>query len=71
MAAQETAIQTNTSRWKKFFREVRAELKKVTWPTKNELISYTGIVFISVVVVAVLIWIIDAALTKVLELIIK
>lgn len=71
MAAQETAIQTNMPRWKKFFREVRAELKKVTWPTKNELISYTGIVFISVVLVAVLIWIIDAALAKVLELIIK
>ncbi|TCL31562.1 preprotein translocase subunit SecE [Anaerospora hongkongensis] len=71
MAAQETAIQTNMPRWKKFFREVRAELKKVTWPTKNELISYTGIVFISVVIVAVLIWVIDAALAKVLALIIK
>ena len=71
MAAQETAIQTNTSRWKRFLREVRAELKKVAWPNKQELISYTGIVFVSVVFVALLIWLIDAGLTQALRLIIK
>lgn len=71
MAAQETVIPTNTSKWKKFIREVRAELKKVAWPTKNELISYTGVVFVSVVVVAILIWMIDTTFNKVLELIIK
>jgi len=71
MAAQEIAIQSNTSRLKKFLREVKAELKKVSWPTKNELVSYTGIVFISVVVVATLIWIIDTAFTGVLRAIMK
>jgi preprotein translocase subunit SecE len=71
MAAQETAIQTNTSRWKKFLREVKAELKKVTWPGKQELISFTGIVFVTVTVVAALIWVIDASFTQVLKAIIK
>jgi preprotein translocase subunit SecE len=71
MAAQETAIQTNTSRWKKFLREVKAELKKVTWPGKSELISYTGIVFVTVAVVAALIWVIDASFTQMLKAIIK
>lgn len=71
MAAQETAIQTNTSRWKKFLREVKAELKKVTWPGKSELISYTGIVFVTVAVVAALIWLIDASFTQMLKAIIK
>lgn len=71
MAAQETAVQTNASRWKKFFREVKAELKKVTWPGKSELISFTGIVFVTVAVVAVLIWVVDAAFTQVLKAIIK
>ncbi|WP_425059797.1 Protein translocase subunit SecE [Sporomusa carbonis] len=70
MAAQETAIQTNTSRWKKFFREVKAELKKVTWPGKSELISFTGIVFVTVTVVAALIWVIDATFTQILKAII-
>ncbi|SMD16388.1 preprotein translocase subunit SecE [Sporomusa malonica] len=71
MAAQETAVQTNTSRWKKFLREVKAELKKVTWPGKSELISYTGIVFVTVAVVAALIWLIDASFTQMLKAIIK
>ncbi|QDR78795.1 preprotein translocase subunit SecE [Sporomusa termitida] len=71
MAAQETAVQTNTSRWKKFLREVKAELKKVTWPGKSELISYTGIVFVTVIVVAALIWVIDASFTQVLKVIMK
>lgn len=71
MAAQETAIQGNASRWKKFLREVKAELKKVSWPDKQELLSYTGIVFVSVVAVAALIWLIDTVFTEALRAIIK
>lgn len=71
MAAQDTSVQTTTSRWKKFFREVKAELKKVSWPNKKELASYTGVVFISVVVVAILIWLTDTLLNKMLTMFIK
>ena len=59
MAAQETAVQANGSRVKKFFREVKAEMRKVSWPNKKELIAYTGVVFISVVFIAALIGLID------------
>jgi len=71
MVAQETAVQTKSSGWKKFFREVKAELKKVSWPSKKELISNTGIVFVAVVLVSGLIWAIDATFTQVLRFIIK
>jgi preprotein translocase subunit SecE len=71
MATQEVAVPQGTPRLKKFFREVRAELKKVSWPNRQELISYTGIVFISVVIVAVLIWVIDSAFNEALRLILK
>lgn len=71
MAAQETAVQTNTSRIKKFVREVRAELKKVAWPTRRELVAFTGVVFVSVVVVSALIWIIDTSFAGLLMAIIK
>ena len=27
-----------------FFREVRAEMSKVSWPTRGQLIRYTGVV---------------------------
>jgi len=71
MVAQDTAVKTNSSRSKKFLREVKAELKKVTWPTKQELISNTGVVTITVLFVCALIWIMDAALTQVLRFIIQ
>ncbi|WP_040683169.1 preprotein translocase subunit SecE [Thermosinus carboxydivorans] len=71
MAAQETAIPTNTARWKRFLRDVRAELKKVSWPNKQELVSYTGVVFVSVLVVALLIWVIDTGFSELLRLFIK
>lgn len=71
MAAQETAVQTGASRWKKFLREVRAELKKVSWPNRKELAANTGVVLVAVVVVAVMIWVIDTAFTEVLRFIIK
>jgi preprotein translocase subunit SecE len=71
MAAQDVAVQSNTSRWKKFLREVRAELKKVSWPSKKELVSYTGIVFVSVLVVAFLIWMLDTVFAEALRLFIK
>jgi len=71
MAAQETAVTSGTARFKKFFREVKAELKKVSWPTRQDLVSYTGIVFVSVIVVSALIWVIDSVFNQVLKFIIK
>lgn len=70
MAAQEMAAQS-TAPWKRFFREVRAELKKVTWPDRQELLSYTGVVFVATVAVAMLIWIIDAGFSGLLRAVIK
>ncbi len=67
MAAQETAVQANGSRAKRFFREVKAEMRKVSWPGKKELIAYTGVVFISVVIIAALIGLIDGIFARLLE----
>ena len=36
------------------------ELKKVHWPSKQELITYTNVVLAVVVVMAALIWIVDS-----------
>ena len=43
-----------------FLREVKVELKKVTQPTKKQLIAYTLVVFVTVFMVATLIWVIDS-----------
>lgn len=74
MAEEESsAVQKNNSQFnlKRFLGEVRAELKKVSWSDKKELISYTGIVFIAVVFVCALIWICDTVFARLLELILR
>ena len=35
-------------RMARFFREVRAELKKVAWPSRQEVFTYTVVVLVSV-----------------------
>lgn len=47
-----------------FIREVRNELSKVSWPTNKELVSYTGVVGLAVVIVCALIWVCDTAFAK-------
>lgn len=55
----------------RFLKEVKSEMKKVTWPNRKELTSYTVIVIVSVFIVAGIIWILDSAFTGILGLIIK
>ena len=40
---------------RQFLREVRGELRKVVWPTRTEVINYSIIVLITVVVLTALI----------------
>jgi len=42
-----------------FFKGVRSELKKITWPTRDDVIKQTVVVSIITVVVALLIAVID------------
>ncbi len=44
---------------KKYFRELRSELKKVVWPTPQQVIKNTLIVAGCVLVVGVFIWLFD------------
>ena len=53
----------------RFLKEVRTELNKVSWPTKNELVSYTGVVGLAVVIVCALIWVCDTAFAKLFRII--
>jgi len=50
----------------KFLQSAWAELKKVHWPSRTELIVYTSVVIGSVIVVAILIWIVDSILSQLL-----
>ncbi|MEU6216752.1 preprotein translocase subunit SecE [Streptomyces sp. NPDC047022] len=45
-----------------FYRQIIAELRKVVWPTRNQLTSYTTVVIFFVVVMIALVTLIDYGL---------
>lgn len=47
-----------------FFRESRAELKKVVWPSKEDVFSSIKVVLISTVVIAVVLGALDIGFTE-------
>jgi len=51
----------------KFFREVRQETSKVTWPSRRETVQTTVMVFIMVALVAVFFMIVDWLLGSVVQ----
>jgi preprotein translocase subunit SecE len=70
MAVQEVAVQSRSrlARLTRFLREVKSELKKVSWPNKKELTANTIVVLVSVFFAATLIWIIDSVCSRILKL---
>lgn len=62
---------TKKSKMNTYFRGVKAELKKVIWPTKKELINYTGIVIIISAIVAITVSVLDLLIQGGLKFIIK
>jgi preprotein translocase subunit SecE len=53
---------------KQFFREVRVELKKVTWPTRKETIASTSVVLVTVFLVAFYLGIVDLGLSRLIKI---
>jgi len=51
-----------TNKIKSFLHAVKAEMKKISWPTRKEIVRSTIIVFITIIVFAVIIGVIDTAL---------
>ena len=46
-------------RFFRYIREVVGELRKVIWPTRKQLITYTGVVMVFVVFMVALVWALD------------
>ena len=56
---------------KEFFREVKIELKKVVYPSKDEVIGSTKVVIVLVVMIAVFLGAIDLLLTKIIGIVVR
>lgn len=55
----------------KYFASVYGELKKTTWPTRQQLISYTLIVIASSAIAIGILTVIDLGLTKGVEYLVQ
>ena len=49
---------------RRYFRELRSELKKVVWPTPKQVLKNTLIVALCVIAVGVFIWVFDFVAQK-------
>ena len=53
----------------KFFQEVRQEMSKVSWPTRQELKGTTIIVMVLTIILSLFIWLSDKVLEGLLNII--
>ncbi|MDY6967163.1 MAG: preprotein translocase subunit SecE [Spirochaetota bacterium] len=50
-----------------FVRESKEELKKVTWPDRDEVTSLTIVVVVTVIFVSVFLWLADTVLMSIIK----
>lgn len=53
-----------------FFGDSWGELKKVRWPSRKELISYTIVVIVTVLLITVYFWGLDIGISSLVELVV-
>jgi len=52
---------------RQFLTDAKVELKKVTWPTRKELLSTTAVVIVLVILIAFFLGIVDLGLVKIIK----
>ncbi|HCJ58754.1 MAG TPA: preprotein translocase subunit SecE [Clostridiaceae bacterium] len=53
---------------KKYFKETKAEMKKVSWPSRKEVLQHTEVVLVSILIIGVALWAVDMAFGKILDI---
>jgi len=54
-----------------FFKGVRGEVARVTWPSRTEVISLTGLILIVVIILTIYIWGVDTVVEGLLRVFIQ
>jgi len=47
-----------------FLREVRAEVRKVSWPTRRETVASTAVVLVAVFIISIFLGLVDLGLSR-------
>ena len=54
-----------------FIRESRAELKKVVWPTKEDVLSSIKVVLISTIIIAIILCALDLGFSELFRIVMR
>jgi preprotein translocase subunit SecE len=54
-----------------YLKGVRAEVSRVSWPTRNEVISLTALILLLTIVVTIYIWGVDGIIGTLLRLFVR
>jgi preprotein translocase subunit SecE len=54
-----------------YVRESKEELKKVTWPSRDEVTSFTIVVVVTLLVISFFLWAVDSGLMYFIQAVIK
>lgn len=65
--ARTGGIATRIANIKQFYRDVKLEMKRVTWPSRQDVINTTVITIIAVFFFAFYLMLVDLGLTKIIE----
>ncbi len=57
------------NKFKGFFKDIKTEMSKVSWPSKDELIGSTIVVIVSLAVLSAFIGVCDVVLSKIVNVI--
>jgi len=55
----------------KYLKETAAELRRMTWPTKDELIGSTIVTIVVSLIVAIFIGVVDGVLTQLMNMVFR
>ena len=51
-----------------FLQQVRAEVAKVVWPTRQETVQTTLMVIVAVILIGIFLWLIDMVLAEAIQM---
>lgn len=54
-----------------YVQDAKEELKKVTWPTRDEVTSFTMVVVVALLAISVFLWVVDTGLGYLIKTVTK
>ncbi|MCK4261967.1 preprotein translocase subunit SecE [bacterium] len=59
------------ARIKRFLIEIKAELRKVSWTNRKELVASTSVVVVAVMLIAIFVFLVDTPLSRLISSMLK